>query len=206
MNKKLYIISGVHKNRKIFSQRGPKTRPMMAKVRNAVFNIVYAYFGGFDSPLTDDTRWLDLYAGTGSVGLEALSRGVGNCHFVELDNQVVQGVLNKNIGLCDAWDSSTVHVTSAESFLQKAGELGGSFMGGAYDYISVCPPYEKVSYPEIFELLEKSKLIHERTLVVVEFPNQLKKEIPRSLSILSLTKFRKFGRTFLAVYGPEQVD
>ncbi len=56
---------------------------MMEMVRNAVFSMVMSLYGS-PSTLPETTRWLDLYAGTGAVGLEALSRGVGQCHFVEM--------------------------------------------------------------------------------------------------------------------------
>lgn len=68
---------------------------------------------------------------------------------------------------------------------------------------SVCPPYLKVSYEELFELLEGSPLIHAETHIVVEYPRKSKASIPKSLGPLALIKSRKFGRTHLAVFGPQ---
>jgi hypothetical protein len=59
------------------------------------------------------------------------------------------------------------------------------FAGGAFDFISVCPPYLLVSYPELFKLLEGSPLLHERTILFVEYPRQLMSQIPDTLGSLS---------------------
>lgn len=88
-------------------------------------------------------RWLDLFAGTGAVGLEALSRGCADAHFVELDPWVINNCLHKNIDHTRFTDAATVHQQRVESFLEAA-EATPRFAGGAFDYISVCPPYDKV--------------------------------------------------------------
>lgn len=59
------------------------------------------------------------------------------------------------------------------------------FAGGAFDFISMCPPYLLVSYPELFKLLEGSPLLHDRTILFVEYPRQLMSEIPDTLGALS---------------------
>ncbi len=73
-----------------------------------------------------------------------------------------------------------VHTTKAEEFLRKAVELP-SFAGGAFDFISMCPPYLLVSYPELFDLLNRSSLIHPGTILFAEYPKQLYKEIPETV-------------------------
>ena len=67
---------------------------------------------------------------------------------------------------------------------------------------SVCPPYLHVSYPELFGLLEGSPLLHERSVVVVEYPQKLAREIPAGLGPLARVRDRKYGRTLVAVFGP----
>ena len=69
----------------------PGTLCARAQVRSAVFDMLAAA-GGRAGALPGGTRWLDLFAGTGSVGLEALSRGAGHCRFIELDHWVVSNV------------------------------------------------------------------------------------------------------------------
>ena len=75
-------------------------------------------------------------------------------------------------------------------------------MGGAFDFISVCPPYLLVSYPELFDLLTNSPLLHARSMVLVEYPRQLAHEIRDTMAPLKKIKDRKYGRTYLALYGP----
>lgn len=63
------------------------------------------------SRLPEDGRWLDLFAGTGSVGIEALSRGVGQAHFIEMDPWVVTSCLTPNLELCALESQAIVHTT-----------------------------------------------------------------------------------------------
>ena len=117
------IIGGAAKGRRLRSPRGTGTRPMMDRVREATFSSL--------GPFVVDAAVLDLYAGTGSVGLEALSRGASSVVFVESDREVLR-VLEKNI---------------------EAVGLGGTIVGGSaerfltgdraqYDLAFVDPPYE----------------------------------------------------------------
>ena len=75
---------------------------------------------------------------------------------------------------------SIVHTVKAEAFLQKAIDLP-RFAGGAFDFISMCPPYLLVSYPELFDLLNRSHLTHPGTILFVEYPKQLTAEIPATV-------------------------
>lgn len=68
---------------------------------------------------------------------------------------------------------------------------------------SVCPPYLKVSYEEVFSLLENSPLLHEETFIVVEYPTKTAFSLPDKIGPLSQLRDRKFGRTRLALFGPE---
>lgn len=136
----------------------------------------------------------------GAIGLEALSRGCGQVHFVEMDPWVVKKCLNPNIKSTKLNTQCVVHQVKAESFLER-GRKAGSFAGGAFDFVSVTPPYMLVSYPEIFDLLENSPLIHDKSVVIVEYAKQNIKDIRRHVGSLSLIKSRRYGRTYIAVYG-----
>lgn len=189
-----------HAGRRLLSPQGDQTRPMMEMVRGAVFNMIMSMHG-CPGGMPQHTRWLDLFAGTGAVGVEALSRGCGEAHFVEMSPWVVGNCLLPNLETAEVDSAAVVHTSKAEDFLKRAAGQP-RFAGGAFDFISVCPPYELVSYPELYQLLEGSALMHEDSIVVVEYPQKLAHQILPMLGPLTKLRDRRYGRTFLAVYGP----
>ena len=193
-HRKLRIISGTAASVRLFSPQGDQTRPMMEKVRGAVFSMIGSMYGSM-SGLPSQTRWLDLFAGTGAVGLEGMSRGVGEGHFVELSDWVVANCLARNIENCGVSDRAVIHTMKAEEYLRRNAGRAGTF-----DFISVCPPYELVSYEELYELLEASGMIGEGTVVLVEYPERVKSAIVDELAGLTKVRDRKYGRTWLALY------
>jgi 16S rRNA (guanine(966)-N(2))-methyltransferase RsmD len=172
---------------------------MMDKVRQAVFNSVLSWAGSVNV-VPPGSRWLDLFAGTGSVGLEALSRGAEECHFVEMDPWVIRKILSKNISTCGFNKKAITHTSKAEEFLRRAKDLP-MYAGGAFDFISMCPPYLLVSYPELYDLLEGSPLVHEGTIVFVEFPKQLMGQMRDRIGPLHKVREKSYGRTWVATYA-----
>jgi hypothetical protein len=109
-------------------------------------------------------------------------------------------VLGRNIRACGFKGRAWTHTTKAEDFLRRAADLP-RFAGGAFDYISVCPPYLLVSYPELFSLLDASPLLHEGSVVFVEYPKQLAHEITDRIGPLQRVRDRRYGRTWVALYA-----
>ena len=200
-HRRLRIVAGHAAGIRIFSPQGDQTRPMMEMVRGAVFNMI-ASLHNSPGGLPEGTRWLDLFAGTGAVGIEALSRGCSEAHFVELSPWVASNCLQPNLEKCSVEDDAVVHTTRAEDFLKRAAQIP-RFAGGAFDFVSVCPPYEAVSYTELYDLLDASPLIHENSIVVVEYPKKAVHEIRDNIKSLVKLRDRKYGRTLVAIYGPE---
>ena len=123
------ILSGERRGRRLLSPSDRNVRPMMEVVRGAVFSIIQSVMacpGSFPST----ARWLDLYSGTGSVGLESLSRGCAVAHFVEMDPWVVASVLGPNLAACGYEDRSVVHTLGVERFLDMCERNGGEGRGG----------------------------------------------------------------------------
>jgi 16S rRNA G966 N2-methylase RsmD len=135
----------------------------------------------------------------GAIGLEGLSRGCAQAHFVEMSPWVVKRCLGPNIQAANFGSQSVVHQMKAEDFLRRSFK-GMSFAGGPFDFISVTPPYMLVSYPELYDLLDKSCLLHERSVLIVEYAKQNIPDIRQHVGKLSLLKSRRYGRTYLAVY------
>ncbi|CAJ2665576.1 unnamed protein product [Trifolium pratense] len=195
-HKLLQVIGGTVRRTKLLSPNSMDVRPMMEVVKGAAFDILQAAGG---SPATlRPGRWLDLYSGTGSVGIEALSRGCSEVHFVEMDPWVVSDVLRPNLEVTGFVDESVIHTVRVEKFFERAEQFVGN--SGAFDYISVTPPYEVVDYAVLMRLISESPFLGEDTFMVVEYP--LKTDMLESCGDLVKITDRRFGRTLLAIYGP----
>lgn len=121
------IIAGVWGGRRLATPRGSDTRPTSDRVREALFSSLESELGGFDG-----LRVLDLYAGSGALGLEALSRGAAHVDLVE-SGKAAAKVIAANIAELDA-RGAQLHRTTVERFVDACTE--------AYDLVLVDPPYD----------------------------------------------------------------
>ena len=147
-----------------------------------------------------ELRWLDLFAGTGAVGIEAASRGCEAVHFVELDPWVISNCLQRNLEFTRTGGGAVVHNMTVEAFIAGAATNLRTAGDAAFDFISVCPPYEKVSYPELLASLEASPLLQPGTMIVVEYPKYERKNITDRIGRLDKIRDRSYGRTLVAIY------
>ncbi|KAL0450605.1 UNVERIFIED_CONTAM: putative rRNA methyltransferase YlbH [Sesamum latifolium] len=196
-HKLLQVLGGTARRKKLLSPKGMDVRPMMEVVKGAAFGILQAA-GGSPQSLRPG-RWLDLYSGTGSVGIEAISRGCSEVHFVEMDPWVVSDVLRPNLESTGFVDFSVIHSVRVEIFLQNAERFVGK--DGVFDYISVTPPYMLVDYAVLMDQVSNSSVVGENTFIVVEYP--LRTDMLDSYASLVKIADRRFGRTHLAIYGPK---
>ena len=120
------IISGEWRSRKLVAPKGDTTRPTADRTRETLFSMLASRLGSFE-----DLRVLDLFAGSGALGLEALSRGAAHCSFVENDPAAI-GALETNIRTLGA---------GARSDVQKTSVLSLGAARGHYDLILMDPPY-----------------------------------------------------------------
>ena len=181
------IISGTHGGRRIESPPGQTLRPMMDKVRAALFDMLWH----FDAVRG---RALDLYAGSGAVGIEALSRGAAFCDFVEL-NPVSVRTIQGNLTTLDLAARGRVHRRRAEEVIAQPALLGHA---GPYDLITVTPPYHEADYEALTASLAASPLVGPRTVVVVEHPSKVM--LPDDIGALSRLRERRYGGTRLSIY------
>ncbi len=121
------ILAGAAKGRVLHSPTGRVTRPTDSRSREALFNILGERVVG--------ARILDLYAGTGAIGLEALSRGATSCVFVE-QNIAAANAIRANIKMCNWQENAQVWQTAVKSALHRMQEQSGSF-----DLIFADPPF-----------------------------------------------------------------
>ena len=131
------LISGKYKGKKLYQFRNTHVRPTQAKIRKSVFQILAPF---------DGLEVLDLYAGVGTLGFEALSRGAARVVFVEKNRRVFK-VLKKNIELFEP-DQCDLFLTDALQFLTRA-------KNQYFDIIFADPPYMEVSFHSIKEKVER---------------------------------------------------
>ncbi|WCJ20867.1 methyltransferase [Euphorbia peplus] len=196
-HKLLQVLGGKAKRKKLLSPMGMDVRPMMEVVKGSAFDILQAA-GGCPASLRPG-RWLDLYSGTGSVGIEAISRGCSQVHFIEMDPWVVSNVLTPNLESTGFLDVSVIHTVRVETFLERAEQFVGK--DKTFDFISVTPPYMEVDYGKLMDQISKSGLAGEDTFIVVEYP--LRTDMLDTCGCLMKITDRRFGRTHLAIYGPK---
>ncbi|KAM7268323.1 hypothetical protein ACFE04_010489 [Oxalis oulophora] len=165
-HKLLQVLAGTAKRKKLLSPKGMDVRPMMEVVKGAAFDILQAA-GGCPASLRPG-RWLDLYSGTGSVGIEAISRGCSEVHFVEMDPWVVTNVLQPNLEWTGFLDVSSIHTVRVEAFLERVEQFIGK--GEKFDYISVTPPYMLVDYAVLMSQIANSPMLGENSFILVEYP------------------------------------
>ncbi|MFY9647674.1 MAG: 16S rRNA (guanine(966)-N(2))-methyltransferase RsmD [Terriglobales bacterium] len=153
------VIAGQYRHRTLRSLPGVEIRPTLDRLRETLFNVLCS---GDPSALAEST-WLDLYAGTGAVGIEALSRGAHTVHFVESSKAAadVISVNLKSLGIVAGFQIVRLEATKALRQLDAA--------GSAADFVFLDPPYSmQDEYTKTLASLAQSKLLHERSRVIAE--------------------------------------
>ncbi len=180
------ITGGEHRSRTLQAPRGSDTRPTSDRVREALFGILDA------QGKIAGARVLDLYAGTGALGLEAISRGAAHATFVESSRGAI-AALRANLAALRVADRARVVESSVErADAQLAREA-------PFDLVLVDPPYVDVSGPAArsIERIVGRGLISPDALVVLEHATR---DSPPDLARMVLTRSRVYGDTSLAFY------
>lgn len=183
------ISAGEHRGRRLQSVKGNATRPTSDLLRQAVFNVLGARIEG--------ARVLDLCAGTGSVGLEALSRGAATAAFVERNRRAV-GALRSNLASLMLTSRARViasDVLVALTSLEAAGET--------FDCIFLDPPYAGDLAVRCIEMLADGAVLGDNGALVAQTFH--KTPLPERVGFLRRTWRRRYGESSLAVYTKEEV-
>jgi 16S rRNA (guanine(966)-N(2))-methyltransferase RsmD len=160
-------------------------RPTSDKVREALFSILGTQVSG--------GRFLDLYAGTGAVGIEALSRGASAVTFVESDPKAVQ-LLRKNLRTCQLLDRAEIRIGQTAVFLDQKDRWGGP-----YDVLFADPPYAAPDEVQIMIHAWRPGLLSERATMIIEQDSRT--ELPASIDHAALVRRYVYGDTALYLYG-----
>jgi len=185
----LRIISGHARGRKLFTPgHSNLIRPTTDRAREALFSII--------GDKVFSARVLDLYAGTGALGLEALSRGASQVVFVDKHHNALE-LIKRNCTLCiqDVETGQKKKVIIIKHDLSRGLNLKGdeSFKSGTFDLIFLDPPYEKGLAEKSLTALDTSGFITSTTLVIAEECSG--KTLPDSFTRLTLSDQRRYGDT-----------
>ncbi len=148
------VISGNNKGKRLFAPKDTSVRPTADKIKESIFNII-----GY---IDEESIVLDLFAGTGSIGIEFLCRGAKECHFVDVSHKSVEFV-KKNISLCKLEDKSKVYVNDYEKALSFFARSNMKF-----DYIFADAPYHLNCSSNIIDLVIKNNLLNEDGTLIIE--------------------------------------
>lgn len=181
------IISGEYKGRSLKTTSGPGFRPAMSKVREALFSILEAR--GLE---WEETRVLDLFAGSGSLGFEALSRGAQHATFVESAAYAVK-VIRENSALLEVADSRVT------VFGNETGKVLGRSPAAPYSLVFIDPPYKLNVLERTLTLLLKNGWLAADAIVNAEVEARLPfhpERLPEALQAgLELVDDRAYGQT-----------
>ena len=176
------VIAGIAGGRVLKSPSGDATRPTSDRVREAIFEILASRAPNIE-------RVLDLYSGTGAMGIEALSRGAIHCDFVESGSKACQ-VIKQNLALTRLQDGAQLF---QEPVSRALGRLTGS-----YDLVVADPPYEYDRAERELDDLVNRQLLTAQAIIVVE--HSKRREWPDQLASLSRFLSRRYGDTNISLY------
>lgn len=179
----LRVISGSAKGRKLASVPGDTTRPVMDRVKEALFNILAGD--------VIDSNWWDLFAGTGAIGIEALSRGAASVRFTDLNRLPIETVKH-NVEHCKF--SAQAEIKRGDAFTMLAGHADRQF-----EYIYIAPPQYKQMWSNALKLVDDHMdwLTEDGTVIVQIDPSEYEEV---ELNNLVEGEQRKYGSTLLVFY------
>ena len=190
------IIAGKHKNRLLDTPKGLSTRPTMGKVREALFNICQHRI--------EEARFLDLFAGSGAMGLEALSRGAAQAVFIDMSKESIR-CIGDNVSKLGVGESAQIifgDVFAKLKLLEK--------MGKTFDIIYVDPPYGEGNKDfdlceRVLRVIDEGSLLRPGGLLFLEGPHTLDLHL-KGLKSLTLEKSRQMGRATLQQYSKKEAE
>jgi 16S rRNA (guanine966-N2)-methyltransferase len=180
------VIAGKFKGRNLKSPPSMQVRPTSDRLRETLFNVIAAH--------VPDARFLDLCAGSGAVGIEALSRGAAHATFVDRSRRSCQ-LVESNLKLCHVSDEEAdIYCSEVTEFLKQT----SSHTVERWDVVYFDPPY-KQDYLPALEILGSSQLINDEGLLVVEHHH--KTDLPETVGKLRRTRVLKQGDSSLSFYS-----
>jgi 16S rRNA (guanine966-N2)-methyltransferase len=180
------IIAGTCRGRRLKAPPGSRVRPTSDSLRETLFNVL--------GPTLDGARVLDAFAGTGALGLEAISRGAVHATFVERDPAALR-VLRENIDACGAAEACVIIRGDFPSVRLRSSSFGGT----SFDLVLLDPPYEIEDLPAI--VAGAAAFVAPQGRVVLE--HSRRRTAPETAGPLRRTRVLTAGDSALSFYAPE---
>lgn len=178
------VITGTARGRKLLTLEGEEiTRPTSQRVKEGMFSAVQFYLPG--------AGCLDIFAGSGQLGIEALSRGAKSCVFVDSSREAAS-IIRRNLASCGFEDKAKLLSSEALSYVKRTGER--------FDIAFVDPPYKSGLYERTLEALEE--IMNEGGMVLVETAKDA--ELPEDFGRLKLKKRYGYSNTAVWLYRAEE--
>ncbi|MBN1535132.1 MAG: 16S rRNA (guanine(966)-N(2))-methyltransferase RsmD [Anaerolineales bacterium] len=183
----LRVISGKAKGRRLHAVPGDTTRPITDRTKESLFNIIGADIIG--------ASFLDLFAGTGAVGIEALSRGASRVRFIDVVQPAIQ-TIKKNLKLTQLENFAEMRKIDAFKLIESTPDKG-------FDYIYIAPPQYKEIWKNMLIKIDKNLgWLAENGWVIVQIhPTEFEDlEETKDLKYLEIIDQRRYGSTLLMFY------
>ncbi|MEQ8191293.1 MAG: 16S rRNA (guanine(966)-N(2))-methyltransferase RsmD [Candidatus Eremiobacterota bacterium] len=177
----LRILGGTEKGREIKSCKGLHVRPMLGRIKKSLFDIIQNRVRG--------SICLDLFSGTASIGLEAISRGAAHVTFIEKNREAIS-IIKHNIKLLEFEKQSTLIESDVFNVLKT--------LEGTFDIIFLDPPFPELHVEEVMKILSEKELIKDNGVLVIHHP--VYKDYSENIGILNCTRKIKYGQNFLSFY------
>ncbi|MHB1415546.1 MAG: RsmD family RNA methyltransferase [Chloroflexota bacterium] len=204
------VIAGSAKGRPLHAPRGQAVRPTSDKIKGSIYSMLESMLvarlpeseeGYAQAQIWEDKRVLDLYAGTGALAIEALSRGAAFASLVEA-SQAACRIIRRNLKETGLEAKAHLHCVTVQSALREDSVLRTE---GSYDIITLDPPYADPALAGVVEAVAASALVHQNTLVVVEHSRRVALE--DEYEGLARIRERTHGDTTVSIYvNQERTD
>ena len=179
------VIAGEYRGRRLDRIEGMEIRPTSDKVKESLFNIL--------GDAVIDSNFLDLFGGTGGIGIEALSRGAKHVVFIDTSIKSIK-VLKGNLDHLNIKDNVEVFHTDYSTAIVKLYKYNRQF-----DIIFIDPPYSVGMAQNALEEINKSPILAQSGLIIVE--HDLKDDMPKRVGKLYLYRIKEYGNTTLSFYS-----
>ena len=186
----LRVISGKARGLKLDTPKNQDVRPTTDRVKESLFNMINSYIM--------DSNILDLFAGTGSLGIECLSRGAKNCVFVDKSKDSIN-IVRSNVKKARVENESTILNVDFKDAVKRL-----STQNQKFDVIFMDPPYYENMFIECLKSIDEFNLLDEDGIIVVE--HDTKDLFEESIGRLNKSREKKYGNTTLTFYKLEEQD